>query len=162
MHHHSTTKIKTMNAPIKISIAKLLKEKGFKEPCFYYYDKQDKLKEPFLENGSSTDTEFRVDLTELLEYHNNSYSCHCSAPTISEVVMWLYEKHGVWINVKGDDNKTFRYELHEWIWYESEKTLRQTHVTFGGGIFDINSEEFNSPTEAYEAAIEYVLKEMIN
>ena len=84
-----------------------------------------------------------------------------SYPTIAEVVMWLYEKHGVWISTKGDDNKTFKYELHVWNWYEPEKTFRQGHVSFGNGVWDTDSEPFNSPTETYEAAIEYTLNNLI-
>ena len=29
-----------------------------------------------------------------------------NAPTIAEVVMWLYEKHGIWISVEATDDFT--------------------------------------------------------
>ena len=150
-----------MHSIIPFETSKLLKEKGYNNPCFYFYNKTGKLLDPYLENGSSTDVEFRVDLTDLLENYNNRYKSDYSAPTIAEVVYWTFKIHGVWISVKGDDNKTFKYELHRWSWYEHEKTLRLGHVMLGTGIFDIDSEPFNTPIEAYQEAISYVLKNLI-
>jgi len=75
--------------------AKLLKEKRFNIPCFYYYE-NGKLIEPYFKNGSSTDTGFRVDLLDLLE-HFNKHSKRVSAPEQWQVVEWLRVKHGIWI-----------------------------------------------------------------
>jgi hypothetical protein len=140
-----------MNEPVKSEIAKLLREKGFKQPCFYYYDKNGKLNEPYLENGSSTDVEFRVDLTDLLEYHNSYSTQYSSAPTIVEVVMWLYETYGVWTQVVSKNTHKgmcFTYELKRFQW--------------DGYITDITDGIlYNSPTEAYEAAITYYLENLI-
>ena len=58
---------------ISFETAKLAKEKGFNRQCFYYYDKTEKLIEPYEENGSSTDVEFRVNLTDLLDNYNGGY-----------------------------------------------------------------------------------------
>lgn len=144
-----------MDKPVNYELAKLLKEKGFnlKVVNFYNYGKLSLISDKDRQIG------------KLINYNPinwNFTKVHfTSAPSIAEVVMWLYENYGIWISVKGDDGKTFKYELHKWIWYESEKTLKQAYVTFGEGIFDINSEKFNSPTEAYESAIEFVLKRCI-
>jgi phenolic acid decarboxylase len=64
--------------------------------------------------------------------------------TITEVIMWLYEKRGIWINV----NTTAGLEL---FWYE---------IRGKGGIWFTGRNE-NSPTEAYEAAIEYTLRNLL-
>ena len=128
-----------MNTPVSFELAKLLKEKDFTTPSFHYY-KDGKLIEPYLENGSSTDTEFRVDLSDLKE-HFNKWSKAISAPTIAEVVMWLYEKHDIWIEVRKS------YLLNQFV-----------AVTKNPRI-ELSAKE--SPTEAYEAAIEYTLKNLI-
>lgn len=84
---------------VSFETAKLAKEKGFKELCFYYYDNKGKLEEPYLENGSSTDVEFRVDLSDLLENHNWKWYNKCSAPTQSLLQKWLREVYGIHINI---------------------------------------------------------------
>lgn len=66
---------------------------------------------------------------------------------ISDVVMWLYEKHGIWAEVRHN-------LMTEQFLFEIIKNEGETHH---------NNEEllFNSPTEAYEAAIEYCLTKLI-
>ena len=59
------------------------------------------------------------------------------SPTIADVVMWLYRKHGIWISLTHQHNKFF--------W------------SFGS----YQTQEFNSPTEAYSQAIIYTLKNLI-
>ena len=74
---------KIQEALVSFPVAKQLKEAGFEVKCFYKYNKDSKLEEPYLENGSSTDVEFRVDLTDLLENWNNKHISRemYSAPT---------------------------------------------------------------------------------
>lgn len=131
-----------MNKEVSYKLAVLLKEKGYTTPCFYYYENE-KLVEPFLENGSSTDTEFRVWLSDLQEYFNEP-SKRISAPTIAEVVMWLYEKYGIWITVIPELFNGVEIKYYSSI-YEQ-------------GIGEDIEEYYNSLTEAYEAGIEYILK----
>ena len=131
-----------MNNPVNFETAKLLKEKGFDIPTFYYYENE-KLVEPYLENGSSTDVGFRVDLSDLQE-HFNKWSKRISAPTIAEVVMWLYEKHWIWINVRqGRSSENFGYRI-------------QGKESF----YEVNYFRL-TPTEAYEAAIIYTLNNLL-
>ena len=72
--------------------------------------------------------------------HNDAYFGICSAPTIAEVVIWLYEKHGIWIYAKRGYGWEFVIEKAE--------TLN-------------NDGTFNTPTEAYSAAILYTLNSLI-
>ena len=126
-----------MNTPVNFELAKLLKEKGFKSESKAFYD------------GSG----------ELLHYnHSNNVMqrFRYEAPTISEVVMWLYEKHGIWIEVR--HIKTFNVNrFHIIIWdYKDTSDYMTIHCDNGVGY-----EVWDSPTEAYEAAIEYTLKNLL-
>jgi hypothetical protein len=126
-----------MNTPVNYPIAKLLKEKGFEQN---------------LEVGTICRIQNAVnksyekirpikqsDLENQWSIFNEVY------PTVDEVKWWLYEKHGVWIS-STPVGKKFRYEI-----IPMEKQEK----------FEYSSFEYNSPTEAYEAAIEYTLNNLI-
>ena len=66
---------------------------------------------------------------------------------IMQVIMWLYEKHGIWITVCVIGADGFGYWLHD----RNRKRLNPDNQ---GGYW-------LSPTEAYEAAIKYVLENLI-
>jgi len=136
-----------MNTPVSFPVAKLLKEKSFVMPTFYYYENE-KLIEPYLENGSSTDTDFRVYLSDLKEHFNKWSKNLVSAPTIADVVMWLYEKHGIWISSDFSEvDESFTYKIH----LINSDNLPRIFTDCG----------YNSPTEAYEAAITYTLNNLM-
>lgn len=82
-------------------------------------------------------------------YKNNTMQrFRYSAPTIIETVMWLYETYGIWINVDmvfGDDQTGF--------WY----CIRESKVD----DVAIQSDEYETITEAYEAAIVYTLENLV-
>lgn len=72
-------------------------------------------------------------------------------PTIVEVVMWLYEKHNIWV-------KTDVISINQVIkFYSSYYEIRNgfTHMPIQ---LDGN---FNSPSEAYSKAILHTLKNLI-
>lgn len=72
--------------------------------------------------------------------------------TITEVIMWLYEKHGIWIQPTICNDKTFRVGCIE----------LKNHPLVEHIVRNKNEQlYFNSPTEAYEAAIEYTLNNLI-
>lgn len=62
---------------------------------------------------------------------------------IMQVIMWLYEKHGIWIFSKKENN------------------LFQSFIQHPESINNWFSKFYNSPTEAYEAAIEYCLTNLL-
>lgn len=132
-----------MNTPISLQLAKLLKEKSIK----ISYNKKHYLNK----DGEEVTDEF------IAQKYNNHIPAsmdaaksvwavsHIPAPIISEVVMCLYEKHGIWIsaipNIKNE------------LWKP---------ILLQNGKDDIYDEfAFNSPTAAYSAAIEYTLKNLI-
>jgi hypothetical protein len=111
-----------MNTPVSFEIAKLLKEKGFDVKNRTQYQMYGTQNIPQLEPYNDTKW--------------NIYKDYYSAPTIADVAMWLYEKHGIWISVDLiDDSTIFRHSF--------------------------SNIDFKSPTEAYEAAIDYTLNNLI-
>ena len=154
-----------MNTPVKFEIAKLLKEKGFDKPTLHFYFEDGEFRENTLKDVTGMDygSEYTVEYEELLGNWNdkfltkkngdrcfgcrksNGYFETFSAPAIFETVMWIYEKHDIWINV----DKTFSKEFFYIIITDNEHTSKESKKLF------------NSPTEAYEAAILYTLKNLI-
>lgn len=110
-----------MNTPISFSNAKLIKEKAGTE----------------LFSGNMAG--FIMNKPEVI-----------NLPTIAEVVMRLYEKHGIWVVVDNlIDNK----------FYFSHRDTKTNNYASRSGC---NEEGYESPTEAYEAAIEYTFKNLIS
>jgi hypothetical protein len=81
-----------------------------------------------------------------------------SYPTIAEVVMWLYEKHGIWIWITPQiDMKGEFY----WKWY-ANKLNRMSPKSATSMIQHPMFRDMNpTPEKSYEAGIEYVLKNLI-
>lgn len=123
-----------MNTPVSFNIAKLLKEKGFDGNT--YYDTV----------GWRALVWYHIDYKDLHPYEFfGSFNNMVKAPTISDVVMWIYEKHKIWI------------------WVSMEVGYRVTfcwQVT-GDSTSATYKSNFKTPTDAYTAAIEYTLKKLI-
>jgi hypothetical protein len=148
-----------MNTPVSFELAKLLKEKGFSWECSQFYCKTKNDKKFYLTTG----TEYESDrdciwdwnlnggksgtLTKTIPYPNDTNAIYYSAPTISDVVMWLYEKHGFWCYVYTNGK----------LWYPCIQYSSLGDMAVLSGKIGL----FNSPTEAYEAGIEYTLKNLI-
>ncbi len=125
-----------MNTPVNFELAKLLKEKGFEQKIisFDYY----------LPNANKVDFKYVAD-----NKNYRDYSFY--APTIAEVIMWLYEKHEIFIQpfTIGEEGKMKFYIkliVNDNGWIKIKHQI---------------STIYNSPTEAYEAAIEYTLNNLI-
>lgn len=119
-----------MNTIVSFEVAELLKEKGFNESTIKCYDRCEML-------SSYVNNVFKPK-----NYNTSGYIV--SAPTIAEVVMWLYEKHGIWIEVIETD-------LFDKFFFQIK---RKDNTRLKNG-------DYNSPTEAYESAIKYVLTNLI-
>lgn len=119
-----------MNTPVSFELAKMLKEKGFNRAC---------------DNELGYNKEGNLEMSHYSLYARNEdfkETGLIEAPTIADVVMCLYEKHNIWICVDIDeDDGDIIYFIR------AKKTT----------CFE---NEFKSPTEAYEAAIEYTLKNL--
>jgi len=150
-----------MNTPVSFELAKLLKEKGFglndddyvQLPRFYEEDSS------YIEHdvqvsrkynpkrghlGADTIEDFKAHLTMM----DNSLEGIYLAPTIAEVVMWLYKKHDIWITVCVVNGFEFGYWIHR---NSDRKRLNPNDQ----GKLSLN------PTEAYEAAIKHTLNNLV-
>jgi len=117
-----------MNTPVSFELAKLLKEKGFDDFTQIWYQHGE---------GISGCVEGKRD------YYNRKGDIYTSAPTISDVCMWLYEKYNIWISVDPEiDSNTWFHTI----------THGKSETVFGN---------YSSLTEAYEKGIEHVLNDMI-
>lgn len=70
-------------------------------------------------------------------------------PAIAEVLMWLYETRGIWIMSSYELN--IENHQKEWFWVGIKD----------GEEIAYQYKSFNSPTEAYEAAIKHILENLI-
>ena len=146
-----------MNTEVNYEISKLLKDKGFKgsthanwwilhKDHHENYKKRlpvDESKVFFAKNSYDLDLKIQID-----EEREHNVFHVLSAPTISEVVMWLYEEHGIWtvvnVNIMGS-------------WYFEHFDLKEKR----NAEFKPTDTHYDSPTEAYEAAIKYTLKNLL-
>lgn len=138
-----------LNKSVSFNIAKLLKEKGFDNESEHYYN----------EKGERL---FDVDFPSLQPTKPHVYYDN---PTIAEVVMWIYEKHGIWINVhlevkiKGlEISNTGKFQAN---------LNKKNHTSIFGKVSDgdIPDGPFRKPVntqlEAYTEAIKFTLTNLI-
>jgi hypothetical protein len=124
-----------MMTTVSFETAKLLKEKGYNfyhRMSYWKSELTDHTPGYALEDGiTSQDNYFNFE-----RYY---------APTIAEVIMWLYEKNGIWI------------------WVERCSTLFRPYAEeIGDERFGKwEGHKFSSPTEAYEESIKYTLNNLI-
>ena len=125
-----------MKTPVKFELAKLLKEKGFDVPVNNY--------------TSERDGDYFSNEKQTISYKNyNEIGGSYSRPTIAEVVMWLYEKHGIWISILCD------------VGYDTLFTYKLYSTKIGSEHCIKNGDRYDSPTEAYEAGIKHALKNLL-
>jgi len=140
---------------ITFETAKLAKEKGFKEYCFSYYDLKGTKKDNYLENGSSTDVEFRVDLEDLLDNWNKGIQNTYSAPTQSLLAKWLREVHKIHITVDPIYNKEgTEVEHYEFMVFTNNKSKTNALLDRLNGSYD--------KYKTYEQALEEGLQTALN
>lgn len=141
-----------MNNPVKFELAKLLKEKGFDlKPNRHLVRKTSTIG-----YGEKFIIDRWLDYDDLyLEYVEKHI------PIIAEVVMWLYEKHGIWISAipnssSGHQLLMRKMSVHLFKYRNGLNVQTET-------LKNTNKEivYFLSPTKAYEAAIEYILNNLI-
>ena len=127
--------------------AKLLKEKRFTQKSKYHYPNLSDKQEICLPTdwNNFTDMGFNSD--------------YYTAPEQWQVVEWLRVNHGIWIIVEGDSYGDYWYVKLTVCSEEVYEDLDKRH-----GIISAHrkfNNEHNSPQEAYSAAFDYILKELI-
>lgn len=142
-----------MNTPISGIIPELLAKKGYNEPCKYCVDNE--FDKPMPYNGG-------------MGMHQNSFGMYYSCPTIAQVIMWLYEKHEVWIQIQretiGSDEWVFAFVIDylpkEFFLNKRRASHFKTIESFIPGMSSYEG-GWKEPNEAYLQAIEYTLKNLI-
>ena len=120
---------------VSFETAKLLKEKGFDEPCECFYDTENN--DPSIVNGWMVISNSELEKREFVCY---------SAPTLQMAIKWLRENHKIQIVVSPYNtlNKTWSY----YIFKDFEPLTQRFYV-------------FETYEEACEAAIKYCLENLI-
>jgi hypothetical protein len=114
--------------------AKKLKIKGFNEKCEWLYNEQ----------GEPSGTKMGMG-----GYPNN-YNGFYARPEHWMVVEWLLERYGIWISVNFNNRiKTFNYFID--IPTKDKEDYDEI----------MSKENYNSPQQAYEAAFDYILNNII-
>jgi hypothetical protein len=127
---------------VTFEIAKLLKDKGLKlNFCREIFYRNPNNESEFVCTEMIHDWE----LIENREWY--------SAPTIAEVVYWIYSKYDIWLEVL--HCATFNQFTFKMSKLDNKNIKKEPHHMhdFGKG--------YTSPTEAYLAAIEFCLKKLI-
>ena len=120
---------------IPYELAVKLKEKGFNEPCYKYYQRG------------------VLDSDDCWNRYNRGTANRCSAPTISQVLKWLREERFIFIGLSPMPT----YDSEEMVEWRSAvyKTDKQ------GGLSCQEEFYFQSYEHAALAGIEYVLDNLI-
>ena len=152
-----------MNTNVSFELAKMLKEKGFDMNCSDYYTSIGKLYsdgggDAILTHGFGSGDPVRLSVFDYSDFNKRQKETYYLCPIISEVVMWVYEKHGIWIYPLpiDDDMKLWQARI---IKGESFNKLSNTLKIISHG--EISYRGLYSPKEAYEAGIIYTLKNLI-
>lgn len=126
---------------VSFEIAKLLKKKGFDEPCEYFYE------------ISPEDGILRICGTDC--HDNTRYDFEFSRPTLQMVMKWLREIY------KLEVRSTYDYDKDSW-WGSInpmyEETDKNTDIYQKALRFDYQGKSYE---EACEAVIEYCLENLI-
>lgn len=72
-------------------------------------------------------------------------------PTIADVIMWMYDKHGIWISVVDNNPEQTKWEF--------QISRREIGLLYSSGQYPPTYSD--TPTESYEGAIEYCLNNLI-
>lgn len=131
-----------MNTPVNFQISKLLKEKGFNLYCTYSYWEEiltDMTPGYALEDGTTSQENY----WDFDRYY---------APTIAEIIMWLYEKHGIFVTVNIPYEEFGKFSAE--IWGKNLDDGIKILLADGMSMFD-------SIEKAYEEGIEHCLVNLI-
>lgn len=162
-----------MNSPVSFEIAKLLKEKGWKNKTLNFYFEDGELKENVLKETIEMDygSEYEIEFSELIENWNDGFltkkdgnrcfGCQkskgymetFSAPTIAEVKMWIYQNYSIWISIHFNAEEIEEEGIFWGFELSDTEDLNQITQEY--------SYDFKKPEDAYVSAIEYILKNLI-
>ena len=134
---------------VSFETAKLLKEKGFDEPCLSHYEVSDK--QQYISDSEVKNSDFELEKGKCI-----------SAPTLQMAMKWLREVHNLFIELQcygceANEKAHFEYSyvIREYLIYDNEicETVGLKHKH--------GKSRLNSYEEACEAAIKYCLENLI-
>lgn len=135
----------TQEEQITFEIAKKLKEKGFREKCFAYYD----------DDSIEYNHESKMFNCELFMSHNSYdniwHRDYIDAPTISQVLKWLREEKELHIEIYMYHN-CYLFEIYNTKIYDVDFTQKSEKYS---------EIEYENYEQAALAGIEYVLDNLI-
>ena len=148
-----------MNTPVSFELAKLLKEKGLNLPCSDYYTQRGGLMSDgwgdiIYEQGFGSGEPDRMLKFDYSDFNKHQKETCFLCPIIVDVIMWLYEKHSLWIIILPTVTGHFAYKIID-VQLNPERLIERPSYK------DVSAEHYNSPTEAYTASIEYTLNNLI-
>lgn len=85
---------------VSFEVAKLLKEKGFDEPCRAIYEEK------------------ILRINTLCDYFNSELSSYVCAPTLQMAMKWLREIHNIFIEISVDE--MLKDEGYQWALYNND------------------------------------------
>lgn len=129
---------------VSFETAKLLKEKGFDEPCECFYDTEHN--DISIVNGWMVTSNSQLDEREILCY---------SAPTLQMVMKWLREVHHYYIQIMLD---SWACGGHMGYYVVIQKTDSDFEMMLQDAVDEVF---YQTHEEACEAAIKYCLENLI-
>lgn len=134
-----------MNKPVSLELKQLLYNKGWR------YELSDDISETSsLYNNHS-----------LAEERFNQNDISYVDITIADIIMWLYDKHGIWIGVELTDN-TKEFYFQPTIWTMKDRDYNdEDMIDQAKSICEWRTWKYNSIQEAYIEAIKYCLNNKI-
>ena len=130
-----------MTSDVSFELSKLLKEKGF---------------EDMIKSYDGTGKDINVSLIVRKHVPNQIFF---PRPTIAEVVMWLFEKYEIWIDVSLTDNSRCFY--FDYTLTTSKDRIFNDEDCFDSARRVCGKDKHNTSKKAYEAAIKHVLTNLI-
>ena len=128
---------------VSFETAKLLKEKGFNESCYTYYDDIDdsinRFDKGYHFNNTSYPWGVPYDISKAKKY--------IVAPTLQMAMKWLREVHNLWCEISPEGKG---------LWYREAYSLTDEEY-----IPNSNGHKIKSYEEAVEAALKYSLENLI-
>ena len=142
-----------MNTNVNFEIAKQLLDKGYDRIVSSAYHKA--TSKLIFTNWETVETNDDILIPAAFNLKEDSYLI--SAPTIAEVVMWLYEKHGIWVQ----GPFPLKNGKWEWVVFFLKEPLEGSDGFKNRMSIVDETPYYDTPTETYLAAIEYTLKNLI-
>jgi hypothetical protein len=148
-----------MDKLISFSTAFLAKRKGFNQPCYDYYFKEE-LQERFIAQYPNVGTEAVVYLSDFVDTYNLNLN-KFAAPTQSHLQKWLREEYKCFVEVQyishnDDDTPLTGFKYVAFVNYFKVSSFNENYNP--ESIDDYISSEFDTYEEALENGLFNALK----